>query len=708
MRRMGTARGGRRALAVMLWAALSAAACKDGGEPWVPDLSEPSGRPADGLLNDPELQHVVDLQVRRSWEGLVALLEDPRPAVRARAAFALASVQRPEAVPGLVALLDDPSPDVRRDAAFALGQSAAHDAAEPLFDLLTREPEAAVRLVVLEALGKLGYDDVVERLLTLDAGGAEEAALLLALGRLGAVQGKHTTASRNVLLSRLDAELPEVRAAAAYFFGRSRETGSWAPRVGRVRTALDRYDPGEEATRHLVKALGLLKDPADVTRLLHFGAESPDWRIRAEAFIGLRQMPLSDPVRQALLVALDDPMGHVRLAAAETLALAEHLPSFLGRLREWIEANPDRWRTAAPLLRSLAVHDQHEFVLSWYDASAGKEPRVRASLMDALGQLRGEEAFRRLEEALSDPSLTVAAAAATALRQRWERERGDGRLHDAYRRVFASMVADGRARVVSVGASALAGGEFDGALTVGLLARTLQRTPGDSVRVARALVRALGATGHPDAESPLRRELTGHPRAEVREAAARALRQLTGVAPEVSEAGGPDAGEPPEQPWDPSVIDWAYLRAVGPHPRWILETEAGTMVAVLDTEEAPHTVQTVARLTEEGRFDGTPFHRVVPDFVIQGGDVSARDGSGGPGFSITTEITQIPYRRGVVGMASAGYDTEGSQFFITHAAQPHLDGGYTAFGWVVEGASVLDAIGRGDVLLRARLERGGS
>jgi peptidylprolyl isomerase len=157
---------------------------------------------------------------------------------------------------------------------------------------------------------------------------------------------------------------------------------------------------------------------------------------------------------------------------------------------------------------------------------------------------------------------------------------------------------------------------------------------------------------------------------------------------------------------DPAAIDWGYLAGLGTDPRLILETGRGTVVVRLDPEEAPLTVQTIARLAQEGRYDGVPFHRVVPNFVVQGGDFTSRDGFGGPGFTIRSEFTLIPYRRGVIGMASAGKDTEGSQFFITHSMQPHLDGGYTSFGWVVEGMDAVDRLLVGDRIVRARIASG--
>ena len=99
---------------------------------------------------------------------------------------------------------------------------------------------------------------------------------------------------------------------------------------------------------------------------------------------------------------------------------------------------------------------------------------------------------------------------------------------------------------------------------------------------------------------------------------------------------------------------------------------------------------------------------MVPNFVIQGGDLSRRPGGGASAPRLLSEITRIPFERGVVGMANTGsLDTESSQFFITHDRQPHLDGGYTAFGWVVQGMEVVDRIGAGDRIRRATVVPGG-
>ena len=123
------------------------------------------------------------------------------------------------------------------------------------------------------------------------------------------------------------------------------------------------------------------------------------------------------------------------------------------------------------------------------------------------------------------------------------------------------------------------------------------------------------------------------------------------------------------------------------------------MVLQLYAYEAPLTVENFLRLADRRYFDGGRWHRVVPNFVIQDGDPRG-DGSGGPGTVIRDEINRRRYDRGALGMALSGPDTGGSQFFITHSAQPHLDGGYTVFGHVVTGWDVLDQIVQGDRIRR--------
>ena len=139
------------------------------------------------------------------------------------------------------------------------------------------------------------------------------------------------------------------------------------------------------------------------------------------------------------------------------------------------------------------------------------------------------------------------------------------------------------------------------------------------------------------------------------------------------------------------------LSRIGKRVLAVVTTTKGSFTMELLPDEAPLTVDNFVQLARRGYFKSIVFHRVVPNFVIQAGDPRG-DGNGGPGYAIRCEINEVPYERAAVGMALSGKDTGGSQWFVTHAPQPHLDGGYTVFGRVVSGMDVVDAIVRGDVI----------
>lgn len=135
----------------------------------------------------------------------------------------------------------------------------------------------------------------------------------------------------------------------------------------------------------------------------------------------------------------------------------------------------------------------------------------------------------------------------------------------------------------------------------------------------------------------------------------------------------------------------------------IVETEKGNFTINLLPEDAPLTIDNFVKLANKGYFKNITFHRVVANFVIQGGDPRG-DGNGGPGYSIRCEINEVEYGRGAVGMALSGKDTGGSQWFVTHSPQPHLDGGYTVFGLVDEkDMKVVDSIVRGNRIKNIRI-----
>lgn len=153
--------------------------------------------------------------------------------------------------------------------------------------------------------------------------------------------------------------------------------------------------------------------------------------------------------------------------------------------------------------------------------------------------------------------------------------------------------------------------------------------------------------------------------------------------------------------------------------RATIETNKGTMVAELYEGEAPRTVQNFEKLANEGFYDGVKFHRVIPEFVVQGGDPLSRDlpaghprvGTGGPGYTIKCETSGNPHTHevGALSMAHAGKDTGGSQFFIVldERNTRHLNGVHTVFGKLVDGLDVMRQIKPNDTMTRIRVEEAG-
>ena len=152
-----------------------------------------------------------------------------------------------------------------------------------------------------------------------------------------------------------------------------------------------------------------------------------------------------------------------------------------------------------------------------------------------------------------------------------------------------------------------------------------------------------------------------------------------------------------EQQWDAAPemqidVEKNYLVSI--------ETSRGTIELELYSQHAPQTVNNFVFLAGQGFYDGVSFHRVIPNFMVQGGDPTGI-GSGGPGYRFEDECEGNPltHERCVISMANAGPNTNGSQFFITHLPTPHLDGKHTVFGKVTAGEDIVDAIEQGDTMI---------
>ena len=654
----------------------------------------PSLPPSDGLLGSAVLQEVVELQVARDGAALGELLASPDPLVRARAAVALASVQDATALEALSGLLADPSPEVRANAAFALGQLPLPDGGAGLLEALSGEEDGSVRMRLIEALGIRGGLEAVGTLARGPAGLGEEADRTLAVSR-AALREVRPPGVLEYLVERLTHPDPDVRYRSAYYFGRAASASAWAGFVPGIRAALDGSAPGDPAAMYLVQALGRLGDvEADAARIARWMVDATDWRTRVNA-VSIVMSPrwLANPaVQDGLLAALADTSGHVRVVAAESAALlAWSSEDWLERAAERVGGEPEHWRSQIPFAPPLIAQGHAAVVLDWVRRMADFHPVAARLGIESLGGVPPGDVMDLLLELAEHPEPEVRAGAVWAIGQRWGRGAAGEIPAERVFDLLVRRLGDAENFPALRAAGALAHPGFVPLGSAGVLEAAFRsRRPAGDPNILVPILESMG-----DASITLLRAVAEREDFSLRAAAARAIERITGE--QVPIAGDGGMGPVPR-------VEWARLAGLGAAPRLRFETDRGVIVIRLFTEQAPLTVQTFVDQVLAGAHDGTRFHRVVPNFVVQGGDVGVGDGSGGTGAPIRTEFTQIPFGRGVIGMASEGKDTEESQYYLTHSPQPHLEGGYTAFGYIEEGAGTLDLLQEGDRVIGVTLE----
>jgi cyclophilin family peptidyl-prolyl cis-trans isomerase len=336
-------------------------------------------------------------------------------------------------------------------------------------------------------------------------------------------------------------------------------------------------------------------------------------------------------------------------------------------------------------MRALARIDPLTFLGALSGLDPDRDWTVRTAQASALGMLPPEQGLARLTIMLDDPDPRVVPAVLAALVASKAPE-AEGLLVDR-------LEADDFA-IRSAAAAGLAG--LMATAAVPSLIEAYRAGIGDSTYDARAAALVAMAQIDPQASRPILEEALTDREWAVRVRVAQLLRDL-GADETVAAAIRPATSG---RPMDEVERAWLLNPPFSPHA--YIETDRGTIEIELAVLDAPLTVANFASLARKGFFNGLAIHRVVPDFVVQDGDPRG-DGTGGPGYAIRDEINDRPYLRGTVGMALDWEDTGGSQFFITHSPQPHLDGRYTVFGHVASGMEVVDRIEPWDVIRQVRI-----
>ncbi len=661
-------------------------------------------------------------------DSLAAMLNGPDAHVRLAAVRAAGLIGRDDALPGLVAALDDRSLTIRCAAAWALGL-LADPAAAPALEKAGGGPNPTLREAALAALAHVPHDGAW----LLQAAAAErphEAALAWDALRNQAAR-VDSTALRDAILAGLTYPEPEVRwrvlrcaevapdttlLAALAPFARSAHVQE---RVHAYR-ALARLG-GDGALRAVAGGQEHLGD--------FRGRDRVRVRVAACRALGVLARPLAAPETPAgsddrleslgalLIAAAGDEHPHLAQTALDAMAALvadAPLPPEAAAQESLLPV----WRIR--LARAAARHLEHQEAQVRAAAAAaraalrgaGALPELRArceaeqvpfagaALIGAIGAVQPapwpEPAFPDLPCA---PHSLLSAAALDAFAAR----RADlgGERVDAVLLRAAAPGGDPVARATALSHLGAAPSAAAAAALLTALDEPAGPWRSDFVLAAlAALPGALPAAGDGAADDdPLRATAAASLRASfddpdirIRLAAREAARATALLAAELIPTEGslratvPAFRRDPGQPALRRPFDAGKVRCVTPR---------GTFEITLDGEAAPNTAAMFRALAGQGFYEGLIFHRVVPDFVAQGGDPTGT-GWGGPGWTIRSEWSRLRYERGAVGIAHSGKDTGGCQFFVTLSEQPHLNGRYTIFGHVTKGMDVVDRLCVGD------------
>jgi HEAT repeat protein/cyclophilin family peptidyl-prolyl cis-trans isomerase len=626
-----------------------------------------------------------------SSPDFAVLIRDEDPRIRRRTALAIGRVRSRSGVPLLVSTLTDTDRDVRAMAGFALGLIGDASAESSLTPLLT-DASPLVRGRAAEALGLVGAKGAAAAIGQMAAGYAKSPAVSALEPDDETVKLAPEAEAFKLGLFAL-VRLRAYEPLAAAVLDGAEPVSSWWP----IAYALQRVEDQRAAPALLqllgtrgrytrafaARGLGGLKHAPAVKPLLALldGGAKSGVAVSAAAIRALGQIGAAEAAPVLARLAGDpsaDP--NLRLEAAAALGTLGSVEG-LSTIQDLLTDDWPAMRAAA--VRAAAAIDRESFVAVLAGMELDRHWRVRAALAETLGSLPAETVTDRLRSMLQDEDKRVIPAVLSAL--------AELKVSDL-ETILLQRLEDPDFVVRAAAATVMGRLKPQGGPAA--LREAYKKGMSDSAYNARAAaLEALAGYGADEANETLRQALADKDWA-VRIRADELLAKLD-----------PNGERPPIAPAPAAPVvpyDDAQLIAPANSPHVFIETTQGTVEFELAVLDAPQTARNFIALASKGFFNGFEVHRVVANFVVQDGDPRG-DGEGGPGYTIRDEPNERPYLRGTVGMALEWRDTGGSQFFITHSPQPHLDARYTAFGHVVNGMEVVDRLKPGDVIQRVRV-----
>lgn len=614
---------------------------------------------ANKFSNNVALLEVLQAKNDQDGKALRAFLKHEQPDVREQAALAFGSMADTLDRQPLRTALQDRVPSVRRMVAFALGQLGLKADVAPLLKRLNKENDPDVCIALLHAAGKCATKEKVAKLNAFaptnkaDSIGLMWATYSIALSKII----DSTAVSRAVdYLSEPNAWLRDIPA-----FALARTEVEWLHPYTEKLVAALKAETVPEIRMALCLTLRGIEDERAFNVLHKTAVLDEDPRVRINAIRALGSSAHFEKAKSEFPAMLRDNDPLVRVVVSQQLQKGVDSKQ-VDKLLSKAEAEPS-WRVKAGILSAvLRFAEENETKkmvrIRAKDIFEDKTGRYeQAAMLGVLGNdIHSLEYLRDATFAATDPAISTAGLEA---------------IISVHREIDSPPEFD----FVATYLEALNSKDIT---PIGLTARAIQELELEEVRITVQLLKGV------QADLSLPREVEAWIEMQ------KTINWMEGVDAEV------------RAPNSNTTVDLEHIEHIPKDQKVRLQTAKGEIIIEVFVEDAPTSVSRFLKSVQAGFYNGKTFHRVVPNFVAQGG-CPRGDGWGSPDWNLRSEFTPRHYTTGSVGLASAGRDTESCQFFITHSPTPHLDGRYTLFGQVVAGMDVAQQLGVGDVIDRAVL-----
>ncbi|MBI3219156.1 MAG: peptidylprolyl isomerase [Bacteroidetes bacterium] len=609
-------------------------------------------------FSDPVIERIAEFQDRRQTDSLIHYLLSKEPNYRTEAAKALASVQDSAASMQLGnMLLEDPIVEARTAAAFALGQTPGTASANALIPAL-QDKESVVLREVLEGLGKTirSYD-----LAALKSFKAKDS-----LTQEGLVWAYYQLGTRGLADSIIVQKAIQFL-NPTYSFQTRLGAAHFLSRTPKIKIEKDYQLVAEASTKDVsplvrMAATNSLRklDSAKSIPVLVNALRDEDYRVRISAVRALATWSSIKP-QKLVITALSDTDESVGVAASEAIKpIAELYDALLAEARRATNS-----RIQSNLYNAvLSLKPSEEIIQeikNLYQTS--KDPYQQAQLLNSFSPAVAAQEFVA-NEVIQTNSLVVKSTGTQALANMLQRPEADVKIKTSIAAAFQKIIQQGDPGALGIAAATLTEPSYE-----------FKKIIKDYTFLKEAKAK-LSLPKDIEALQPLEE----------------AIAYFEGTAKPL-----------PLKNQFNHPIDWEFVKTINKNQLAKLNTSKGEVIIRLLVEEAPGSVANFVQLAKKNYFNGKYFHRVVPNFVAQAG-CNRGDGYGSEDYSIRSEFSSRRYQEGSIGMASAGKDTEGTQWFITHSPTPHLNGKYTIFAEVVKGMEVVHRLQVGDSILSVALD----